>query len=96
MGPPAHDGRRWKDEGDESPGGPGSPGDPDSHGGPFGLLRRQGRRIEPVEPGRYRIVGDLTIRDVTREAVLEATLGARGKSPISEPWEVSRCSETRG
>lgn len=37
------------------------------------------RRIESLDAGRFRIVGDLTIRDVTREVVLHATLSGMGK-----------------
>jgi polyisoprenoid-binding protein YceI len=39
------------------------------------------RRIEPMEQGSYRIVGDLTIHDVTREVVLDAAFAGIGKSP---------------
>lgn len=38
-------------------------------------------RIDPIRGDRYRITGDLTIRDVTREVVLDATLGGVGKNP---------------
>ncbi|MBI4539592.1 MAG: YceI family protein [Gemmatimonadetes bacterium] len=40
------------------------------------------RRIEAVEDGRFRVVGDLTIRGVTREAVLDATYEGR----VRDPW----------
>ena len=39
------------------------------------------RRIERIKGDRYRIVGDLTIRDVTREVVLEGTDEGRGRDP---------------
>lgn len=39
------------------------------------------RRIERIKGDRYRIVGDLTIRDITREVVLEGTDEGRGKDP---------------
>lgn len=39
------------------------------------------RRIEPVAENRFRVVGDLAIRGVTREVVLEATDEGRGKDP---------------
>jgi polyisoprenoid-binding protein YceI len=39
------------------------------------------RRVERVSDGRYRIVGDLTIRGVTREVVLDATEEGRGRDP---------------
>jgi polyisoprenoid-binding protein YceI len=39
------------------------------------------RRVERVARDRYRIVGDLTIRDKTREVVLDATDEGRGRDP---------------
>jgi polyisoprenoid-binding protein YceI len=39
------------------------------------------RSIESRAGNDYRIVGDLTIRDVTREVALNATLGGVGKNP---------------
>ncbi len=39
------------------------------------------RRIEPIAQGTYRVVGDLSIRGVTRETALEASFGGTGKSP---------------
>lgn len=39
------------------------------------------RRVERLGNDRYRIVGDLTIRDVTREVVLDATDEGRGRDP---------------
>jgi polyisoprenoid-binding protein YceI len=39
------------------------------------------RRVERLGNGRYRIIGDLTIRDVTREVVLDATDEGRGRDP---------------
>lgn len=39
------------------------------------------RRVEPEGEGRFRVVGDLTIRGVTREVVLEATDEGRGIDP---------------
>lgn len=39
-------------------------------------------RIEALGGGRYNVVGDLTIRDVTREVVLETTDEGRG----GDPW----------
>ena len=44
------------------------------------LLTYRSRRVEAISPERLRIVGDLTIRGVTREVVLEAEHG-RGKDP---------------
>ena len=39
------------------------------------------RRIERITGNRYRITGDLTIRDTTREVVIEGTDEGRGKDP---------------
>jgi polyisoprenoid-binding protein YceI len=38
-------------------------------------------RVEPINSERGRIVGNLTIKDVTREVVLEAEYTGRAKSP---------------
>ena len=40
------------------------------------------RRIEPIGDDRFRVTGDLTIRGVTREVVLEAVEEGRG----GDPW----------
>ena len=39
------------------------------------------RRIERITGDRYRIIGELTIRDITREVVLDGTDEGRGKDP---------------
>ncbi len=39
------------------------------------------RRIERASNGRYRIIGDLTIRGVTREVVLDTEFVGTGKNP---------------
>jgi polyisoprenoid-binding protein YceI len=39
------------------------------------------KRVEPVGKGHYRIVGDLTVRGVTREAVLDSEFVGTGKNP---------------
>jgi polyisoprenoid-binding protein YceI len=44
-------------------------------------VRFLGRRIEKLEDSRYRVVGDLTIRDVTREVLLDVEYGGRAKDP---------------
>ena len=44
-------------------------------------LRFRSTRIEQVEPSRYRVAGDLTIRDVTRPITLEVEYGGRAKDP---------------
>ncbi len=38
-------------------------------------------RVERIKGDRYRLVGELTIRDITREVVLEATDEGRGRDP---------------
>lgn len=47
----------------------------------FPQIRFRSTRIEKVGGDRYRLVGDLTIRDVTREIALDAEYGGRGKDP---------------
>ena len=44
-------------------------------------IRFQSRRIEHVKGGTFRIVGDLTIKDMTRELELEATVQGVGLDP---------------
>ncbi len=44
-------------------------------------LRYRSRRVELVSPERLRVVGDLTIRDATREVVLDVEYGGQGKDP---------------
>jgi polyisoprenoid-binding protein YceI len=44
-------------------------------------LRYRSRRIEKVGDDRYRMIGDLTIRDTTREVTLEVEYGGRAKDP---------------
>ena len=52
----------------------------------FPIIRFVSKRIERAKGDDYRIVGDLTIRDVTREATLEAELDGR----ITDPWGKER------
>jgi polyisoprenoid-binding protein YceI len=47
----------------------------------FPELRFRSTRIEKLGGDRYRLVGDLTIRDVTRPIELDAEYGGRGKDP---------------
>ncbi len=47
----------------------------------FPELRFQTKRIEALGEERYRVVGDLTIRDATREVALDVEYGGRGKDP---------------
>jgi polyisoprenoid-binding protein YceI len=44
-------------------------------------LRYRSRRVEAVSPERLRVVGDLTIRNVTREVPLDVEYGGQGKDP---------------
>jgi polyisoprenoid-binding protein YceI len=46
--------------------------------------------VEHAGGDRYRITGDLTIRDVTREVVLDAEYGGQGK----DPWGNQRVAVT--
>src|SRR5262249_6504936 len=47
----------------------------------FPELRFRSKRIEQIDDARYRVVGDLTIRDVTREVSLDVQYGGRAKDP---------------
>ena len=47
----------------------------------FPQIRFRSTRIEKLEGDRYRLIGDLTIRDVTRPIALDAEYGGRGKDP---------------
>lgn len=50
----------------------------------------ESRRVEQAGEGRLRVVGDLTIRGVTREVVLDAELEGRG----TDPWGGERMGLT--
>ena len=47
----------------------------------YPTLRYRSRRVEVVSKERLRVVGDLTIRDVTREVTLEVEYSGMSKSP---------------
>lgn len=47
----------------------------------FPELRFQSTRIEKLDDARYRVLGQLTIRDVTREVSLDVEYGGRAKDP---------------
>jgi polyisoprenoid-binding protein YceI len=47
----------------------------------FPELRFRSTRVEDVGQGRLRVIGDLTIRDTTREIALEAETAGRGIDP---------------
>lgn len=52
----------------------------------YPTLTFRSRRVESVGKGELRVVGDLTIRDVTREVVLETSDEGRG----GDPWGQQR------
>jgi polyisoprenoid-binding protein YceI len=45
------------------------------------IITFKSKRIEPKGHDEYRIIGDLTIRDVTKEVALDTTFEGRAKSP---------------
>jgi len=47
----------------------------------FPELRFRSNRIEKLEDARYRVVGELTIRDMAREVSLDVEYGGRAKDP---------------
>jgi polyisoprenoid-binding protein YceI len=47
----------------------------------FPRMTFQSKRVEAAGKGRYKVVGDLTIRDVTREVALDVEETGRGKDP---------------
>jgi polyisoprenoid-binding protein YceI len=47
----------------------------------FPTLRFESRRVDPIDADRFKLVGDLTIRDVTREVALDVERTGRGKDP---------------
>jgi polyisoprenoid-binding protein YceI len=56
----------------------------------YPTVRYRSRRIEAASKDRLRVVGDLTIRDVTREVVLDVEYGGQGK----DPWGNTRVGFT--
>jgi polyisoprenoid-binding protein YceI len=56
----------------------------------YPTLRYRSRRVEAASKDRLRVVGDLTIRDVTREVVLDVEYGGQGK----DPWGNTRVGFT--
>jgi polyisoprenoid-binding protein YceI len=44
-------------------------------------LTYKSRRLEALSKERLRVIGDLTIRNVTREVVLDVEFGGQGKDP---------------
>lgn len=49
--------------------------------GKFPKITFESKRIEKTGQGRYKLVGDLTIRDVTREVALDVEQTGGGKDP---------------
>ncbi|RMH55151.1 MAG: YceI family protein [Deinococcus-Thermus bacterium] len=49
-------------------------------------IRFVSRKVEALGEGRYRILGDLTIRGTTREVALEAEVSP----PVKDPWGNTR------
>jgi len=47
----------------------------------FPELRFRSKRIERLGKDAYRVIGDLTIRDATREVALDVEYGGQGKDP---------------
>jgi polyisoprenoid-binding protein YceI len=47
----------------------------------YPTIRYRSRRAELASKDRLRVIGDLTIRDVTREVVLDVEYGGQGKDP---------------
>jgi len=47
----------------------------------FPELRFRSTRIEKLDDDRFRVAGDLTIRDTTRQVVLDVEAGGRAKDP---------------
>ena len=56
----------------------------------FPTLRYRSRRVDAPSKDRLRVIGDLTIRDVTREVVLDVDYGGQGK----DPWGNQRAGFT--
>ncbi|MDR7518909.1 MAG: YceI family protein [Armatimonadota bacterium] len=56
----------------------------------FPTLTFVSTRIEPRGPSRYRVTGDLTIRDQTRRVTFEAETSG----PVTDPWGNRRAGVT--
>ena len=48
----------------------------------FPTITFASKRLEPKKDGEFRLVGDLTIRGITREVVLDAEVAAPSKDPF--------------
>jgi polyisoprenoid-binding protein YceI len=47
----------------------------------YPVLTFKSTRVEPAGPDRLKVTGDLTIRGVTRQVTLDATINGRGVTP---------------
>ncbi len=56
----------------------------------FPTLRYRSRAVQVLSPEKFRVVGDLTIRDTTREVVLDVEYGGKAK----DPWGNERAGFT--
>jgi len=56
------------------------------HAEQYPEIRFVSTQIEPLGGNRYRIQGNLTIRDITKPVTLEAEVSA----PIKDPWGMQR------
>ncbi|MBX3269130.1 MAG: YceI family protein [Sandaracinaceae bacterium] len=56
----------------------------------FDTIRFVGRALEPIGGGRYRVHGELTIRDVTRPVALETEYAGAA----TDPWGNTRVAFT--
>jgi polyisoprenoid-binding protein YceI len=56
----------------------------------YPTLRYRSRRVEAASKDRLRVLGDLTIKNVTREVVLDVEYGGQGK----DPWGNTRVGFT--
>ncbi len=50
----------------------------------YPTLRFKSRRVEQAGRDQYRVIGDLTIRDVTRETVLDMSFNGRNRNPFGQ------------
>ena len=56
----------------------------------YPTMRFRSTRFEPVEGERFKVVGDLTIKDVTREVVFDVTNEGQAQDPWGKKcWGVS-------
>lgn len=51
----------------------------------FPALTFRSKRIEEIGRERYRVIGELAIREVSREVTLDVELGGRGVDPWGNP-----------